>query len=85
MYHRLSEKAECMIAILKALSSFVIVFILSFVLAGWFLMPYLPPVPTTPVSVFELDYWITNWVGALIGIILGTLSAVAIMRRPTEG
>ena len=61
--------------------SFVVVFIFSFFLGGWFLMPYLPPKPDRPISAFELDYWTTNWAGALLGIILGGLSAYSILKK----
>lgn len=59
----------------RAVTSFVVVFVLAFFLGGWFLMPYLPPVPDYPVSVFEIEYWTTNWAGALLGVFLGGLSA----------
>ncbi|MCL2647931.1 MAG: hypothetical protein FWD61_13105 [Phycisphaerales bacterium] len=65
---------------IKATVSFVVVFILSFVLGGCFLMPHLPPVPDRPVTVFEMEYWLTNWAGALLGAVLGGLSAWQIMR-----
>jgi len=66
---------------LSAIVSFVIVFIFVFFLGGWFLMPYLPPVPDHPVTVFEAEYWITNWAGVILGIILGGLSARTIIRK----
>lgn len=58
-----------------ACMSFVVVFLVGFVLGGWFLMPHLPPTPDRPVTVFEADYWTTNWAGALLGLVLGALSA----------
>jgi hypothetical protein len=60
---------------IRAIVSFLVVFVFTFFLAGWFLMPYLPPVPNHPVTVFELEYWTTNWIGVLLGILLGLLSA----------
>ncbi|HEY2589836.1 MAG TPA: hypothetical protein VGI81_29095 [Tepidisphaeraceae bacterium] len=65
----------------KAVVSFIVVFVLGFVLGGWFLMPHLPPVPDHPVSVFEAEYWMTNWAGALLGLILGLLSARSVLRK----
>ena len=65
----------------RAITSFIVVFILAFFLGGWFLMPVLPPVPDHPVSVFELEYWTTNWAGAVLGIILGGLSAWSILKK----
>ena len=66
---------------LSAIVSFVVVFILAFVLGGWFLRPHLSPVPLRPVSVFEMEYWMTNWAGALLGLLLGGLSAWLTMRK----
>lgn len=65
----------------QAAFSFVVVFLIGFVLGGWFLMPHLPPVPERPVSVFEAEYWMTNWAGALLGIFLGALSAWSVLRK----
>lgn len=65
----------------KAIVSFIVVFIIGFILGGWFLMPHLPPVPDRPVSVFEAEYWTTNWGGALLGAILGGLSAWSVLRK----
>ncbi|MDB5173082.1 MAG: hypothetical protein JWN51_1855 [Phycisphaerales bacterium] len=65
----------------RAITSFLFIFAFAFVLGGWFLMPHLPPVPDHPVSVFEAEYWTTNWAGALLGIILGTLSARSVLRK----
>ena len=65
----------------KAVISFVVVFLFSFILGGWFLMPHLPPVPDHPVSALKLEYWTTNWAGALLGILLGTLSARSVVRK----
>ncbi len=65
----------------KAITSFIVVFVFGFVLGGWFLMPHLPPVPNHPVSVFEAEYWTTNWAGALLGLILGSLSAWSVIRK----
>jgi hypothetical protein len=52
-----------------AITTFIFVFILGFFLGGWFLMPYLPPTPNHPVNAFELEYWKTNWAGAVVGLI----------------
>ena len=65
---------------IRATISFAVVFVLAFVLGGWFLMPHLPPTPDHPVSAFELEYWRTNWVGALLGLLLGTISAWSVVR-----
>ena len=59
----------------SAAVSFLFVFAVVFILGGLFLMPYLPPVPSRPVGVFEPAYWTTNWAGTLLGLLLGTLSA----------
>ena len=64
----------------KAVVSFILVFIFVFVLGGWFLMPYLPPVPDHPVTVFEAEYGTTNWAGALLGLSLGGLSARSVLK-----
>lgn len=69
------------IDMIKAAISFVVVFAFSFVLGGWFLMPHLPPTPAQPVTVFELEYWTTNWPGAVLGLLLGSLSASSILRK----
>jgi hypothetical protein len=66
---------------MKAITSFVVVFVFAFVLGGYFLMPHLPPVPDHPVSMFELEYWTTNWAGAVLGILLGGLSAWSVIRQ----
>ena len=67
--------------LVTAITSFALVFACCFVLGGWFLMPHLPPVPARPVTVFELEYWTTNWAGAALGIVLGGLSARAAYRK----
>jgi drug/metabolite transporter (DMT)-like permease len=64
--------------------SFLFVFIGVFFLAGWFLMPYLPPIPNRPVSVFENEYWIDNWIGLLLGIVLGGLSAISVLKKANK-
>jgi len=66
----------------SALISFAFVFAAVFILAGWFLMPHLPPVPDHPVSVFEGEYWKDNWIGYLLGAVLGGLSARAVLKKP---
>ena len=67
--------------IIHATVSFAVVFALAFFLGGWFLMLHLPPVPNHRVSVFELEYWTTNWAGALLGLVLGMLSARSALRK----
>lgn len=66
---------------LSAAVSFVVVFAMAFVLGGCLLMPHLPPVPDHMVTVVELEYWSTNWAGALLGLFLGGLSARSILKR----
>ncbi|HVZ93834.1 MAG TPA: hypothetical protein VG797_04935 [Phycisphaerales bacterium] len=66
---------------ITAALAFIVVFACCFVLGGWFLMPLLPPVPTHPVSAMELEFWIDNWAGALLGLVLGALSARSTLRR----
>lgn len=61
--------------------SFVFVFACVFFICGWFLMPYLPPVPTQPVSVFSSAYWMDNWIGFILGIALGSLSARSSLKQ----
>jgi hypothetical protein len=69
----------------KAAISFIVVFAFAFVLGGWFLMPHLPPIPDHPVSVFEVEYWETNWAGAVVGLGLGVLSARSTLnKRPSR-
>ena len=65
----------------KAIVSFIVVFVIGFVLGGWFLMPHLPPTPDHPVTVFEAEYWTTNWAGALLGLLLGALSARSVLKK----
>ena len=65
----------------SALISFVFVFVAVFFLAGWFLMPHLPPVPDHPISVFEADYWKDNWIGYLLGVVAGGFSARAWLKE----
>jgi hypothetical protein len=65
----------------KAVISFIVVFVLSFALGGYFLMPHLPPRLDHPVTVFDAEYWTTNWAGALLGILLGGLSARSVLRN----
>ena len=67
--------------VLSACVSFVLVFIISFALGGLLFMPYLPPTPDHPVSFVENEYWTTNWAGALLGLVLGGLSARSILRK----
>jgi uncharacterized protein (DUF2062 family) len=58
-----------------ATMSFLLVFGSCFIVGGWFLMPYLPPTPDHPISAFEVQYWTTNWAGAVLGLILGAVVA----------
>jgi hypothetical protein len=64
-----------------AIVSFIVVFVIAFVLGGWFLMPYLPPTPDHPITVFEAEYWTTNWAGALLGLVLGALPARSALKK----
>jgi hypothetical protein len=66
---------------ITATLSFLLMFILGFFLGGWFLMPHLPPLPDHPVSAVQAEYWTDNWAGAILGVVLGTLSARAALRR----
>jgi succinate dehydrogenase hydrophobic anchor subunit len=68
----------------SALFSFAFVFAMVFILAGWVLMPILPPYPDHEVRVFEGEYWKNNWVGYLLGTILGVLSAHSALKRATK-
>lgn len=61
--------------------SFLLVFVCVFVLAGWFLMPHLPPTPAEPVSAVEAGYWTTNWIGLALGLPAGLLSARGTLKR----
>lgn len=66
--------------VVTAALAFLLVFAIVFFLAGWFLMPHLPPTPKVPVSVFELAYWTDNWAGAVLGLVLGGFSARASLK-----
>ncbi|MFO0833507.1 MAG: hypothetical protein U0638_00940 [Phycisphaerales bacterium] len=65
--------------------AFVLMFLLSFVLAGLFLMPHLPPTPKQAVTPFEGAFWTDNWAGAVAGLLLGGLSARSTWRRSSRG
>lgn len=65
----------------SATFSFIFVFLCAFILAGWFLMPHLPPVPDHVVTVFELDYLKDNWAGYILGVTLGGLSARSVLKK----
>ena len=65
----------------SAFISFAFVFAGVFFLAGWFLMPYLPPVPDHPVSFVEAEYWKDNWAGSVLGFVLGALSARSVLKK----
>jgi hypothetical protein len=69
---------------ISAFISFAVVFVGVFLLAGWFLMPYLPPVPDHPVSIFEGEYWKDNWIGSLLGAALGGLSARSVLKKAAK-
>jgi len=58
-----------------AIFSFLFVFACIFFVCGFFLMPYLPPRPSQPISVFDGAYWVDNWPGYILGTIVGFLSA----------
>jgi len=64
--------------------SFIIVFVIVFILGIWFLMPHLTPIPERPISLYELDYPTDNWAGALLGLILAGLSARSIIKKNTN-
>ena len=68
----------------SAFISFVFVFAGVFFLAGLFLMPYLPPVPDRPISMVETDYWKDNWIGCILGVILGGLSARSVLKKAAK-
>ena len=61
--------------------SALFVFLCVFFVCGWFLMPFLPPVPDRPVSVVEGAYWVDNWVGVLLGGWLGWLAFKSSLRH----
>lgn len=65
----------------SATISFLFVFAIVFILGGWFLMPHLPPVPDRPVHFVELEYWTTNWAGAVLGLFFGGLSARSVIQK----
>ena len=65
---------------ISAFISFAFVFAGVFFIAGLFLMPHLPPVPDHPVSAFEAEFWRDNWIGYLLGTILGALSARSVLK-----
>ncbi len=65
----------------SAFVSFTFVFVVVFVLAGWFLMPHLPPVPDHRVTVFEAEYWKDNWIGYLLGALLGGMAARSSLKK----
>ena len=69
---------------ISAFVSFAFVFAGVFFLAGWFLMPHLPPVPDHPVSIFEGEYWKNNWIGYLLGAVLGGLSARSVLKKAAK-
>jgi hypothetical protein len=66
---------------ISASISFAFVFAGVFFLAGLFLMPHLPPVPDHLVSAFETEFWSNNWIGYLLGVVLGTLSARSVLKK----
>jgi len=70
-----------MAPVTPAVVSFLFVFAGVFLLAGLFVHPHLPPHPSVSVTIFELWYWIDNWSGAVLGVVLGGLSARQTWRR----
>jgi hypothetical protein len=68
------------VRLITATLAFLVIFAIVFFLAGWFLSPHLPPTPKAPVTVFELAYWTDNWAGAVLGAVLGGLSARASLK-----
>ena len=69
----LAQLAHAYVMILRLFNS-IVVFLFVFFLSGWFLMPHLPPFPLQQTSIFELNYWTTNWAGAILGTIASTIS-----------
>lgn len=67
--------------LLSALVSFAIVFICVFMLCGWFVMPHLPSVPEIPPSMYEPQFWLSNWAGIAMGLGLGLISARSVMKK----
>ena len=65
----------------SAIVSFVFVFTCIFLLGGLFLMPYLPPAPDHIVTIWEAEYWTTNWAGAALGLIIAGLSARSVLKQ----
>ncbi|MHC4714833.1 MAG: hypothetical protein ACYTAN_16445 [Planctomycetota bacterium] len=59
----------------SACVSFVFVFAVVFLLSGLLIMPFVPPYPDRPVTIFEGAYWYDNWPGLLLGCALGVLAA----------
>ena len=41
----------------------------AFLIGGYVLMPYLPPYPERPITIYEWEYWVTNWAGLILGIV----------------
>jgi hypothetical protein len=65
----------------SALISFAFVFAAVFLMAGLFLMPFLPPIPDRPISALEEEYWLQNWAGLVLGLLLGTMSARSVLKK----
>jgi len=68
----------------SAFISFAFVFAGVFFIAGWSLMTYFPPVPDHPVSAFEAEYWKDNWIGCVLGAVLGGLSARSVLKKAAK-
>ncbi len=68
----------------SAIISFVFIFACIFLLGGLFLMPHLPPVPDHMVTIWEAEYWTTNWAGAVLGLIIGGLSARSVLKQAVK-
>ncbi|MBI9018713.1 MAG: hypothetical protein JEZ07_15775 [Phycisphaerae bacterium] len=64
--------------------SFIVVFILVFVLGGLFLMPHILSTPDRTITALENEFWTRNWAGAVLGLILGGLSTWSAMKKKPE-
>lgn len=78
------EDRQTLMIYIRTLFSFVFVFVGIFFLAGLFLMPHLPPVPDHPVSAFEAEFWKDNWIGYLLGAVIGGFSARSTLKKNSK-